>query len=204
MKYLPPIVKIEILDELNNIESLIFNRLLPSFLTVEQEAKNKENDLLEYQNTIYDQDIHNELQFSEDLYFENINYQNTQLELRQECLNLFAVHLFHMLEKRLDRIYSIYHQTEPKRQKGENLLSYVKRLPSFNPNYNINNDLDWKNLIELNDVANAVKHGEGRSFDKVKTNYPKLLNKYNEICIDEESIRKYIQSMRNFWQNVLI
>ena len=109
-----------------------------------------------------------------------------------------------MLEKRLDRIYSIYHQTEPKRQKGENLLSYVKRLPSFNPNYNINNDLDWKNLIELNDVANAVKHGEGRSFDKVKTNYPKLLNKYNEICIDEESIRKYIQSMRNFWQNVLI
>lgn len=204
MKYLPPIVKIEILDELNNIESLIFNRLLPSFLTVEQEAKNKENDFLESQNTIYNPDIHDELQFSEDLYFENINYQNTQFELRQECLNLFAVHLFHMLEKRLDRIYSIYHQTEPKMQQGENRLSYVKRLPSFNPNYNIDNDLDWKNLIELNDVANAVKHGEGRSFDKVKTNYPKLLNKYNEICIDEESIRKYIQSMRNFWQNVLI
>lgn len=204
MKYLPPIVKIEILDELNNIESLIFNRLLPSFLTVEQEAKNKENDLLEYQNTIYDPDIHDELQLSEDLYFENINYQNTQFELRQECLNLFAVHLFHMLEKRLDRIYCIYHQTEPKRQKGENLLSYVKRLPSFNPNYNIDNNLDWKNLIELKYVANAIKHGEGPSFDKVKKSYPKLLNKYNEICIDEESIRKYIQSMRNFWQNVLI
>lgn len=204
MKYLPPIVKINILNELNNIELYIFDRLLPSFLTIEQEAKNKVNDLLEYQNTIYDPDIHDELQFSEDLYFENINYQDTQLELRQERLNSSAVDLFHMLEKQLDRIYSTYYQTEPKRKTKEDLLSYVKRLPSFNPNYNIDNDLDWKNLIELRDVANAVKHGEGRSFDKVKTNYPKLLNKYNEICIDEESIRKYIQSMRNFWQNVLI
>lgn len=204
MKYLPTIVKINIIDELNNIELYIFNRLLPSFLTIEQEAKNKVNDLLEYQNTIYDPNIHDELKFSEDLYFENINYQNTQLELRQERLNSSAVDLFHMLEKQLDRIYSTYYQTEPKRKTREDLLSYVKRLPSFNPNYNIDNALDWKNLVELRDVANAVKYGEGRSFNEVKTNYPKLLNKDNEICIDEESIRKYIQSMRNFWQNVLI
>lgn len=201
---LPPIVISNIDDKLDGFENFVFKRTLPSFSSIEQEAKDKENELLYYHNKIYDPDLHDEGDFEEDLFFTNINYQIVQNELKQNSLNSFTVFLFHMFERELDEIYSTYHSNKEKRKYKEELSEYIKRLPSFNKKYDIDNDPDWKILLEIRDVANAVKHGKGKSFNNVKERYPHLINKNGEICIDEHLIKKYIQVMRNFWRKAIV
>ena len=189
---------------LDIFKKLLFERLLPSFSTIEQEAEDKENELLKHQNEIFDPDIHDQGDFEEHLFYEKINYQITQSKLKQDLLNSYTVSLFHILERELDEIFSTYHSEKDKRKHKEELSAYIKRFPSFNKKYDIDNDPNWENLLELRDIANAVKHGKGRSFNNVKKQYPHLINKNGEICVDEDSIKKYIQAMRNFWENAFI
>jgi hypothetical protein len=104
----------------------------------------------------------------------SLGWYETMVPVRQTMLNLLAAGIFHLAEQQLAqscRDVSFDVIPPPKTRLGNietwyrtNFHLELKTLPS------------WPVLDELRHVANAVKHGEGGSAEKLKALRPKLFS----------------------------
>ncbi len=186
----PPIIKIEVQEEINNFEQNIFERLLPCFDEIEQEAKKKKKDFLERKFKNFDPDFDDEGIIEEDAYFVEVNHVLLEEELKNNFIKSSLVSLYHLLECQNQRIFACYKYNDLQKV----LLSEQKYDMSKCSNWNILDN-------ELRVLANAIKHG---SSSKAMQNVPKkYLDKNGNILLTGNDLKNFIEVLKNYWNKAL-
>lgn len=190
---------LDIQKEIDDFKLVVFDRLLLSFSEIDNEAKLKSDKFLYKASNNFDPDFHDEALIYEDAYFVQINYESTHYSLKQDFLNLSAVWLYHIFER---RFVDLFNAPSPKKEK----LSFEQRLERskiFNSAYDFKVCNNWLTINkELRLLANSVKHGFGQSFTELNSKYPNLIVN-SKIIVKENDIQRYIISMKNFWDLAL-
>ena len=116
-------------------------------------------------------------------------------EMKQEFLNHQATLLFHLFEKDCQKIF-------------EDLSGDEKKEFLIELDINISPESNWMKINrELRLLANAIKHGNGNSFDKLKELRPDLTQDTfqcfsdSKIEITIEELSNYADKMKNFWED---
>ena len=213
----------EICENINKLINVLESKLIPVFNNLDKETENIEN-------KIYEEQTEYIYTFSDD--YENImeqereaqiisqetawEYYSMNKEIQQDFLNMTAVWLFHLFEKEKKEIFTFKFQENGKEKKKEFEKEELKWILET-IQVNIKEDSNWKKINkELRALNNAIKHGEGSSFQKLKELRPDLLidvnqknsSEYSDIFYPEklkitvtfEDTKKYAKAMKEFWQ----
>jgi|LSQX01.2.fsa_nt_gb hypothetical protein len=185
------ITKIEIGQEIDGFERSVFQRLLPAFDNIQQEAKQRANNYKNQKSKNFNPGYDVEGNIEDHALSIELYYSELETRLHQNFLNSCAVELRHIFEKRLKILFN----TAKHDGVGSNVNSNI---------YDIDQCPDWKLLNnELRIAANAIKHGGASpAFAELKTNFPHLIIS-NEVHITESNLKSYLQAMRNFWSQTL-
>lgn len=136
--------------------------------------------------------------------------------LRQSALNLGAVGLFHLLEQTCTSLGRAWIRGEC--GSVEDFVVWVQK----NLGINIKPNDYWRNLKELNSLANVIKHGEGGSASKLRRMNPKLFHypgtfeladiatdmpiaaplAGDEIFVTVEDFERYVDAIERFWDTL--
>lgn len=190
---------LDIQKEIDDFKLAAFDRLLLSFSEIDNEAKLKSDEFLYKASSNFDPDLHDEGLMYEDAYFVQINYELTHYSLKQDFLNLSAVWLYHIFERRFVDLFNTSNSKSGK-------LSCEQRLEQskiFNSTYDFKVCNHWLTINnELRLLANSVKHGSGKSCTELTSKYPNLIVN-SKIIVKEVDIHRYIFSMKSFWNLAL-
>lgn len=184
---------LDIQKEVDDFKLVVFDRLLLSFSEIDNEAKLKSDEFSYKASNNFDPDFHDEALIYEDAYFVQINYESIHYSLKQDFLNLSAVWLYHIFERRFVDLF------------GNSNANNIKLEQSkiFNSTYNFKICDNWITINnELRLLANSIKNGAGKSFNELNLKYPNLIVNY-KIIVKENDIQRYIISMKNFWDLAL-
>lgn len=194
----------EIEEELNIFEDNFRDRLLASFKNIQDQAKVKRFDYLQKRNSTFCSNYDDEAEIEENAFFHESNFTNLHEEFKNDFVNISAVWLYHIFERRFKRMFDC-------RRGNYRLNDILSQSNLVNPNYEFEKCQNFRTINnELRLVSNAIKHGEGRSFDQLVKEYPKMVvvNKLisladAKIQVGEDDIHRYILAMRTFWRKVL-
>jgi hypothetical protein len=134
--------------------------------------------------------------------------------LRQSALNLGTAGLFHLFEQTCTSLGTAWIRDECRSM--EQFVEWVEE----NLGINVKSKLFWKNIKELNSLANVIKHGEGGSADKLRRTNPKLFHfpgtyqfskmlsplpvvaplAGSEIFVTLDDFDRYLKSLEEFWE----
>lgn len=187
----PEIVRLDILNEISGFERSVFNKLLPCFDDIEQEAKQRSGDYLHSCSENFDPERDDEGCIEDDALSVELHYMEFEANLKQNFLNSCAVELYHLLEKRLKAVFGGYTQADIE--------------PKININgYDITQCSNWALLNqELRHAANTIKHGiKGSSGQKLKQQNSPLISIHG-IEISEADLREYVAALQSFWDAAL-
>lgn len=201
---LPPIYQINIEEDLSNLKRTIFERLLPSFNSIEDEAKSKAEKYLEEQNKSFNPDIDDPATHYENANDIEISHSLTESDFRQHFINSCTIYLYHLFEKKIQSIFKI----------DKKILSSVEKEMDKKTQGTFSTNPDW--LIIRNDLSllsNSLKHDEGRSFKELENNYQQYFKKYegftktsykpDDIFITEAMLNDFFTSIENVWATIL-
>lgn len=185
------IVRLDIFEEISGFERSVFNRLLPCFDDIEQEAKQRSSDYLQRRNKNFDPELDDDGRIEDDALSIELCHIELETKLKQNFLNSCAVELHHLLEKRLDLVFGGHTQ--------EAIASKINKN-----GYDIAQCSNWALLNkELRHAANAIKHGlNGHSGQKLTEQNSSLISK-NAIKVSEADLKKYVIALQNFWNAAL-
>lgn len=185
------IVRLDIFEEISGFERSVFNRLLPCFDDIEQEAKQRGSDYLQRRNKNFDPELDDDGCIEDDALSIELCHIELETKLKQNFLNSCAVELHHLLEKRLDLVFGGHTQ--------EAIASKINKN-----GYDIAQCSNWVLLNEeLRHAANAIKHGlNGHSGQKLTKQNPSLISE-NDIKISEADLKKYVTALQDFWNAAL-
>lgn len=194
----------EIEEELNIFEDNFRERLLASFRNIQDQAKERRLDYLQKRNSIFCPNCDDEAEIEENAFFHEMNFMNLHEEFKNDFVNISAVWLYHIFERRFKRVFDC-------RRGNCRLNDILSQSSLVNPNYEFEKCQNFRTVNnELRLVSNAIKHGKGRSFDQLVEKYPNMVvdNKLifladAKIQIGEDDIYRYILAMRAFWKQVL-
>lgn len=230
-QYLPAMqIKLDSVDKncILNIHNFRLEQTLTNYrlLFSSQEKENRVNA------AIFAYKSHSQKNFNPDFDDEGIIAENTlsiehifreQLKHMESAFILSsAVDMFHLWEKSLKEwLYSqLRHKAtdETKLQKyiwketTSNFINILMRQSSFN----CHQKASLSQIKELLIIANAYKHGEGGSFEKLKVQYPKYLsqsphrymqiipsvpnNQYNDLHMTIEQYESLGKNISQFWK----
>lgn len=133
--------------------------------------------------------------------------------LRQSAINLGAVGLFHLLEQTCTSLGRSWIRDEC--DSVEQFVTWIQQRLGVD----IKSKGFWKNLRELNSLANVIKHGEGGSASKLRRANPKLFHypgtyefskssmdlpiaaplAGDEIFVTTEDFDRYVEAVEQFW-----
>jgi hypothetical protein len=133
--------------------------------------------------------------------------------LKQSALNLGTAGLFHLLEQTCTSLGRAWIRGEC--DSVEDFVVWVQTRLGVD----IKSKIFWKNLKELNSLANVIKHGEGGSATKLRRTNPKLFHypgtfevsqisldlpiaaplAGDEIFVTLEDFNRYVASVEQFW-----
>lgn len=194
MKHLYESDKIEILERIDSISKTINDRLIPTFDLLEDEAKALGKKRFEKLSADFHPDFMDEASVYEQAFDEDIYHYYLHSEMRREFVNSSITWLFHLFEKDCGKIF----QTSD----GNNNKSELEKL-----SINAGEGSLWDICnTELRLIANTIKHGQGQSFEKLKSRKPETIKSFNgflsdgKIEITSEDLNCYISAMKNFWQ----
>lgn len=197
---LSEIYQLEAIEELDSFCLVFSNRLLPAFSSIEKEAKLKEEDYLKDKSENFSPEIDDEANILEDAYFERINHEIQHFSLKQDFLNISAVWLYHIFERRFELFGS--------QSKSKNFINKTKENLNHNAFYDksksefIENEV-LNRIDELRILANAIKHGKtSHAFKQLEKNLPRFIEK-NEIVVNEQDIKDYVIVLKDFWLNAI-
>jgi hypothetical protein len=188
--------KNHIFDKINSIKETIFNRLLPVYDNIEEEAKKIEEEKLKELAKSFDPNTMDVEDAYQEAWEEGAEHYALQHAMKTEFLLSTATWLFHLFEKdcraMCPKLYN----------KPEDLKIKLKKM-----GINCDDSSNWYKInTELRLVANTIKHGEGRSYNELKTlkpNYFKTTASYltdSKIELSKEDIFMYIENMHSFWE----
>ena len=104
-------------------------------------------------------------------------FYDTLVAIRQTSLNLFAAGLFHLLEQQLTDLCldGAFDKLPP----TDTNLCVIAKWYHRNFNLDLYKLPTWPKIEQLRDLANSVKHGEGKSVAKLRVNRPDLFQDPN-------------------------
>lgn len=180
-------VRVEIFEEISGFEYSVFNRLLPCFDDIEQEAKQRSDNYLHRGSGNFDPERDDEGCIEDDALSVGLHYMEFETNLKQNFLNSCSVELYLLLEKQLKVVFGGYTQ--------------ANIAPRININgYDITQCSNWALLNqELRHAANTIKHGiNGSSGKKLKQQNSPLISKHG-IKISEADLIEYVATLQSFW-----
>ncbi len=187
--------KKDIIDRIDVVINTVQLRLLPTFDNIEEEANQVEKTKLNELNTNFNPYTMDEYLCYEEAHSEGAMHYFIYKEMKQEFLNHQATLLFHLFEKDCQKIF-------------ENLSGDEKKEFLIELGINISPESNWmKTNKELRFLANAIKHGNGNSFEKLKELRPDLTQDTfhfffdSKIEITIEELSNYANQMKNFWED---
>lgn len=194
----------EIEEELNIFEDNFDERLLESFKNIEKQAKESRLGYLQKRNSAFCPDCDDEATIEENAFFHQVNFVNLHEDFKNDFINISAVWLYHIFERRFKQVFNCWND-------NCNINDILSKPSLVNPNYEFEKCQNFRTINnELRLVSNAIKHGEGRSFDQLVRKYPNMVvdNKLisladAKIQVGEDDIHRYILAMRAFWRQVL-
>lgn len=196
MNHLYEYNKIEIIHRIDSVLNTVKSRLLPTFESIEVEAKSIEEKRLKELSIRFNPDFMDESDVYEDAFHKGVDHYIEQTSMKKEFLKSVATWLFHLFEK--DSVY-IFGTND--RDEKNNILK--------NLSINVKKGSDWfKCNHELRVLANAIKHGEGPSFDDLKKERADLVQgtlcmlSSNKIEITLNDLEEYVSAMKSFWNSV--
>ncbi|WP_318432170.1 hypothetical protein [Photobacterium leiognathi] len=189
MKPLYEIDKIETINNVKYVSDTIINRLYSSFQSVDAESQEVEEKNYQDSAKNFDPEAMDEAYGVEEAYQESVSYYLIHMQMKQEFLNSSIIWLFHQFERDCTRIF----QTEDGSVKKSKLTTL-----------NIDTSPNSKWIIcnsELRDLANAIKHGEGPSLNRLKSKHPTLFKSgTNQIEVKVADVERYTNDLLDFWR----
>ncbi len=199
----------QIFEQLDIFYDILESRILASFDSVEEEAKELEVNRLKELNENFNPDYMDGYTMHEDAYSKGGEYYAMHTQMEQSLLNMSTVWLYHLFEQQLfliskKIIYDFNHTRKDAMQKIKNCLdSKNVELES------------WNKIKELKFVANTIKHAEGNSLEVLRKLRPDLFIKSfgtvvsevsiplfkNEIEISREDLKTYYDEIVHFWND---
>jgi hypothetical protein len=164
------------LPQILALQETVFNRLLPAFDRIDQEAEEASRRAYEQfaSRPGPDTDL---ADIAEAAHEAGVDRYLTLVGIRQGVLNLFAVALHHLVEQQ--QLVLLRKELRSRRDEDrEDLLNvgeFLSRLQAagIDPTaYEV-----WDTLCELRNVANVVKHAEGRSAEALRSSRPDLFQR---------------------------
>jgi len=209
-----------------HLEKAIFQRILPTFEAVENEAEQISNEkwecLIRQPGNPDDDDLSD---LAEEAIKEGVSYYIIMMDIRQGLLNNFAVGTWHLFEQDLLFIHR-RELLKPHEENDEKLLKLCEITKRLKQNgIDIEKFRAWDKLDELRLVANTVKHADGASCAQLKDRRPEIFippgahSEHSRIqapppaqifkplagedfYLMPEEIRTYFQALRGFWEEL--
>ncbi|MCT7325022.1 hypothetical protein [Ralstonia mojiangensis] len=150
-------------------------RLLPTFDGIEAEAAAlQEKTYNELMSMPLDSDVVDESMLAESAFVAGYEHYSGMEAVRQSLVNSFAPMLYHTWEQQL----LVFHRKEvlqPKEANDNNFLKLlVLRVRLADNGLDVAQLPTWSRIDELRLVANTVKHADGDSADRLKTQRPEF------------------------------
>ena len=190
-----PSDKTNIIERIDTVINTIKLRLIPTFDSIEEEAKEIEKKKLDELYKNFNPDTMDIGSCYEDAHSKGASHYAIHNEMKQEFLNHQATLLFHIFEKDCKKMF-------PKLS-GNHLKEKLQEI-----GISTEDNSSWYKINkELRLICNVIKHGAGESYDKLKTlrgdlfknNFRFLLKSDIEISLND--IEVYGNEMKNFWIN---
>ena len=194
-------------------------RILSQFNNIEDEATEIENKYLSEGSSHY---YYNEIDPSsiyEDAFEKGYEYydllSNMKIQVQLNTLSLIFHHwnttLRDWLAKELSHSFK------------DDFVEKIAYSQNIKTVYDFFNELDWsvelqpffKKLDAMRLIVNIYKHGNGKSLEDLRKNYPQYLNKektnsdffpsllqHSDLKVTEEHIDEFSDSIISFWQNI--
>jgi len=206
------------IPEIDAFGRCLAERMLPAFSSIGHEA-----DLVE--KATYDalgawaQEYDDPARDCQQAFDKGISFMMMMRDIQQGTINLFAAGLYHLCAQQLLLMYRrsggrMFKQLDEKKV-IEQLLKAGIPLKSFR---------SWKRVNELRLLANAVKHGDGRSCSELKELRPDLFVSPLDrdlgnagrcrgipveqpvlgqgIYLDQGQFESYVECVKEFWQEL--
>lgn len=181
IKFWEPYIKRRFIGQVEFLHKTIEQRLIPTFNSAEQEAEEiTENKWNELNSFVCCPDI-DPADLAEAAEEEGVDYFLMLLDIKQTLLNTTAITLFHLFEQQVIFMLrrEIVHPAEEFCVKLMKIKEFRKRLLSSG--IDITQYKSWNTISELNHLANATKHGEGSSAEKLRKVRPDLFSHPSSI-----------------------
>ncbi|TOQ04158.1 hypothetical protein, partial [Vibrio parahaemolyticus] len=188
LKYLYEIDKIDTINNVKYVSDTIIKRLYSSFDSIDAESKVVEETAYQNSAKSFDPETMDETHGLEEAFHEGVSHYLIHTHMKQEFLNSSITWLFHQFERDCTRIF----QTEDGNTKKSKLTTL---------NVDTSPNSKWKICnSELRDLANAIKHGEGKSLNRLKSAQPNLFKSgTNQIEVKVTDVERYTKALLDFW-----
>lgn len=206
--------------EIDAYADVFRRRVIASFTTLHDdavEAMDREMERLSGSAFITDPD-----EAAERAFAAGADYYVAVSSVRQGILNLMVAGLYHLLEQQA--AYSL-ETALPQLARSPNSEYALPRLEETlrSQGLELKRLRSWPKIEELGRIANTVKHGDGRSADKLRSSHPELFRVLNEdaifphlrldvpirplvgdgLILTAEHFEKYTAVVKDFWTDLI-
>ena len=162
-----PIFINEYIPQYDLLLDTLKNRLIPTFSSVNDEAKDKtekEWERLNQECIDPDGDSSDIAEWAENV---GINYYLNMLNMQQSLNNMFAMTLYHIFEQHMMEFHRREVLEHQQRNDNRNFKQKIFKDALKAIGINIESFSSWKVIEELRHLANTVKHADGNSSEKL-------------------------------------
>lgn len=154
--------------QVNNFCDVLLKRVLPTFAKIEQEADGVAEDEFKRLGSMPGDSETDMGSLSEQAQEAGVAHYDALESVRQTIINLSTAALFHIFEQQL----LFFHRRQVLHPAEENDISKIRtdelKRRLLSGGIDIESLQSWKDIYELQLIANSVKHAEGRSSEELQ------------------------------------
>jgi len=160
--------------ELANVIKVLQERILPQFSNISAEATNIQNQTWNELTSSLSNGDDDPSDFMDAAFNAGYEHYSLMSGLSQGVVNLFAASLFHIHEQHIMLFYKrelhdLRVQIDPKKLRPFHVVAHLEEL-----GINVKSLPSWRQLKEIELLANAIKHGEGEAAQALRKNRPEF------------------------------
>ena len=223
IKFWEPYINKKFIEQIELFYATLEKRLIPTFDTINEEAETISNEKREELcNAAYSPDI-DPADLAESAEDEGIDYYYMLSGIKQSLLNISAAGMYHFFEQQVVFFLrkEVLHPSEQDVSKLMKIKEFKERL--LNNNIDIEHFSSWETIMELQWLANSIKHAEGYSANELRKLRPNLFsppttlnNEMNffegwvtpniymplsgeDLYVTQLDLERYKSAIANFW-----
>ncbi len=208
----------DFIPAIRRVEEVFLQRLQPTFFSIEAESEKLESDL--WQKAMaqpFYGDYPDEGEMAESVRDAAVSHYLGLKGMEQGLLNCCALFLYHLYEQQL-MLFLRQELLDWRKKDNKNLYTHEQVRSRLKlANVDITKFGAWPKLEELRHLANAIKHGEGKSSEELLQVAPHLFELADQsnawpisgrvftpllgedICVRPTHINEYADSLEQFW-----